>query len=393
MSMDKTRFLDSPRLGELSVFQYLLERSISKNATDDQVIMTCANSHLEIVKPLARFDADLKTHEKEVLSSACKNGYLDVLKCLLDSCLDTHADNGVALISTIKSGNMELIKFLVDNGFDLHMDNDEALVCAIETNRIGAIRYLLDQGLKLDLSDEYLMENVPKHAQFGIIKTLIDLGIDINCKNGFSLKIVTKLNKLDFMKYLKKKGADLSVYKNVAFVMPNTDTLNFLVESGANLNTSCEDSLLLKLIILKGKSNSLKKYRYIFLFNEYPYPDGIMQLLLGNGNNQAVDLLLKHSADPHTDADAAIKFVQIFRSAATLDLFAADPIAAKPDVFTIGSTSKRDHSDSGDKAAMIYPVKHHTMSYAGAAKGRPAAQSSNLFNYYSTSNSKNYQKK
>ncbi|PVV03548.1 hypothetical protein BB560_001965 [Smittium megazygosporum] len=69
-----------------------------------------------------------------------------------------------------------------------------------------------------------------------------------------------------------------------------------------------------------------------------------------------------------------------------------DPSAAKPDGFAIGSISKRDRSGSGDEAAPVYPVKHPTISYAGAAKGRPAAQSSNLFNYYSTSNSKNYQK-
>ncbi|PVU93566.1 hypothetical protein BB560_005991, partial [Smittium megazygosporum] len=69
-----------------------------------------------------------------------------------------------------------------------------------------------------------------------------------------------------------------------------------------------------------------------------------------------------------------------------------DPSAAKPDGFAIGSICKRDRSGSGDEAAPVYPVKHPTMSYAGAAKGRPAAQSSNLFNYYSTFNSKNYQK-
>ncbi|PVU85371.1 hypothetical protein BB560_007038, partial [Smittium megazygosporum] len=69
-----------------------------------------------------------------------------------------------------------------------------------------------------------------------------------------------------------------------------------------------------------------------------------------------------------------------------------DPSAAKPDGFAIGSISKRDRFGSGDEAAPVYPVKHPTMSYAGAVKGRPAAQSSNLFNYYSTSNSKIYQK-
>ncbi|PVV02944.1 hypothetical protein BB560_002600 [Smittium megazygosporum] len=51
-----------------------------------------------------------------------------------------------------------------------------------------------------------------------------------------------------------------------------------------------------------------------------------------------------------------------------------DPSAAKPDGFSIGSISKRDRSGSGDEAAPVYPVKHPTMSYAGAAKGRPAAQ-------------------
>ncbi|PVV00414.1 hypothetical protein BB560_005205, partial [Smittium megazygosporum] len=75
-----------------------------------------------------------------------------------------------------------------------------------------------------------------------------------------------------------------------------------------------------------------------------------------------------------------------------LTMSTTDPSAAKPDSFAIGSISKRDRSGSGDEATPVYPVKHPTVSYAGAAKGRPAAQSSNLFNYYSTSNSKNYQK-
>ncbi|PVU91683.1 hypothetical protein BB560_006108, partial [Smittium megazygosporum] len=75
-----------------------------------------------------------------------------------------------------------------------------------------------------------------------------------------------------------------------------------------------------------------------------------------------------------------------------LTMSTTDPSAAKPDGFAIGSISKRDRSGSGDEAAPVYPVKHPTMSYAGAAKGRPAAQSSNLLNYYSNSNSKNYQK-
>ncbi|PVU84501.1 hypothetical protein BB560_007342, partial [Smittium megazygosporum] len=51
-----------------------------------------------------------------------------------------------------------------------------------------------------------------------------------------------------------------------------------------------------------------------------------------------------------------------------------DPSAAKPDGFAIGSISKRDRSGSGDEATPVYPVKHPTVSYAGAAKGRPAAQ-------------------
>ncbi|PVV00702.1 hypothetical protein BB560_004904, partial [Smittium megazygosporum] len=55
-----------------------------------------------------------------------------------------------------------------------------------------------------------------------------------------------------------------------------------------------------------------------------------------------------------------------------------DPSAAKSDGFAIGSISKPDRSGSGDKAAPVYPVKHPKMSYAGAAKGRPAAQTNRL---------------
>ncbi|PVV02543.1 hypothetical protein BB560_003000 [Smittium megazygosporum] len=53
-----------------------------------------------------------------------------------------------------------------------------------------------------------------------------------------------------------------------------------------------------------------------------------------------------------------------------LTMSTTDPSAAKPDSFAIGSISKRDRSGSGDEAAPVYPVKHPTMSYAGAAKGR-----------------------
>ncbi|PVV00514.1 hypothetical protein BB560_005101, partial [Smittium megazygosporum] len=61
-----------------------------------------------------------------------------------------------------------------------------------------------------------------------------------------------------------------------------------------------------------------------------------------------------------------------------------DPSAAKPDGFAIGSISKRDRSGSGDEATPVYPVKHPTMSYAGAAKGRPAAQTvdESIYHWY-----------
>ncbi|PVU89583.1 hypothetical protein BB560_006285, partial [Smittium megazygosporum] len=67
-----------------------------------------------------------------------------------------------------------------------------------------------------------------------------------------------------------------------------------------------------------------------------------------------------------------------------LTMSTTDPGAAKPDSFAIGSISKRDRSGSGDKAAPVYPVKHPTMSYAGAAKGRPAAQTvdESIYHWY-----------
>ncbi|PVV00970.1 hypothetical protein BB560_004629 [Smittium megazygosporum] len=52
-----------------------------------------------------------------------------------------------------------------------------------------------------------------------------------------------------------------------------------------------------------------------------------------------------------------------------------DPSVAKPDSFAIGSISKRNRSGSGDETAPVYPVKHPTISYAGAAKPSYAAQS------------------
>ncbi|PVV01683.1 hypothetical protein BB560_003888, partial [Smittium megazygosporum] len=67
-----------------------------------------------------------------------------------------------------------------------------------------------------------------------------------------------------------------------------------------------------------------------------------------------------------------------------LTMSTTDPSAAKPDSFAIGSISKRDRSGSGDEAAPVYPVKHPTMSYAGAAKGRPAAQTvdESIYHWY-----------
>ncbi|PVV01013.1 hypothetical protein BB560_004586, partial [Smittium megazygosporum] len=111
--------------------------------------------------------------------------------------------------------------------------------------------------------------------------------------------------------------------------------------------------------------------------------------LLG-GESKETRSLLAQSRDrysPYMKELETGRFMNGIRVVRTLILDrinTTDPSAAKPDGFAIGSISKRDRSGSGDEAAPVYPVKHPTMSYAGAAKGRPAAQTvdESIYHWY-----------
>ncbi|PVV01617.1 hypothetical protein BB560_003957, partial [Smittium megazygosporum] len=99
----------------------------------------------------------------------------------------------------------------------------------------------------------------------------------------------------------------------------------------------------------------------------------------GSGDEAATVYPVKHPTMSYAGAAKGRPAAQIYnvlnkQCIRHLTMSTTDPSAAKPDGFAIGSISKRDRSGSGDEAATVYPVKHPTMSYAGAAKGRPAAQ-------------------
>jgi ankyrin repeat protein len=117
-----------------------------------------ARGHIEIVKLLINYRADIHVDDYSALIYAAYFGNIEIVKILIELGADIHVDNEAALRYAAYFGNIEIVKILIELGADIHVDNEGALRWAEEFGHIEIVKLLINHGAdKTILGEEYIL--------------------------------------------------------------------------------------------------------------------------------------------------------------------------------------------------------------------------------------------
>lgn len=262
----------------------------------------------------------LPFHDGNLLIIAVVHGLTDIANLLLLSGSDTNKYSGglQAIHKAILNQDIKMIKLLLKHGVDIHSNSylGTPLQQAIKLNNIELINLLIDFGA---------MSIVPSNQESYTIDILKNAIID---GNFFKAKNIIESNKklldkliednpyllvdhvlegnLNIVKYLVENGYDVnSISKNnipallLATLNSYSPLIEYLLEKGANPNSSTNNYTSLKLAIGNNNANHVKlllKYGSDFLNDTVP---NIFYLAhhSESGDNEIGQILYNHYID------------------------------------------------------------------------------------------------
>ncbi|PVV02890.1 hypothetical protein BB560_002644 [Smittium megazygosporum] len=257
----------------------------------DSLSWASGNGHLELVKLLLEYGADIDFQNKEnPLAEASKNGHLDIVKFLLDygadsggfgenplksgarvSCYDgsplksasrigesnierllleygddVHYENDLSLMLASQNGHLDVVKLLLENGADVHGDIDYSLPLASMRGHAKFVKLLLDYGVDVHANNQDALRCTSK-----TVKLILEHKSDIHADNDFALRTASKNGHLELVKPLLEHGADVYADNDLAlrtcFKDGNLEIVKLLLDGGADIHANDDDSLKLAL--------------------------------------------------------------------------------------------------------------------------------------------------
>ncbi|KAJ3123096.1 hypothetical protein HK098_002219 [Nowakowskiella sp. JEL0407] len=238
-----TLLLSACSVGSLIVVKLLLSRNVSVNKSD--------------------------VHKSTALIDAASNGYTEIVELLLDAGANVDAANELgytALHLTSSDGNVECASLLLKHGASIdlqnHLTNETALTLAIDYGHIDIVKILLENNANPNLIGKNLRSPlliaVENHHN-EVIELLLSKSADVNLADifgNFPLYRAAYHEYEDSIKILVAHGANTNLvhrYEGTTAlgVAVKEDTINALIEGGADINVKNQDGnyLIVKLIV------------------------------------------------------------------------------------------------------------------------------------------------
>eukprot|EP01156_Anaeramoeba_ignava_P006743 Anaeramoba_ignava/a349445_52.p1 GENE.a349445_52~~a349445_52.p1 ORF type:complete len:837 (-),score=235.86 a349445_52:55-2565(-) len=321
------------------IIPVLLDAGANPNAQNDAKMtplhFACKQNNLELVRLLIKYQADPESETKfiwtplRILIKYSNN--LEIYKEIIDSGIQLKSsDDGYRrfplnfLHKACKFQSIEVIKFLIDSGSDINenFSGKTPLHVACYEEKLELVKFLLEYGAKVNGNDDNFTPlcAASQKKNFEIIKLLVEHGailkyenieniqtpLHIACRNQDNLKIIKFL--VDSGSYINQKDYAGRTPLHVAFVSGFMETIQYLISSGANIDTlnnqqenafhlasSLNPKLEMFQLLLDYKLDINKKSTVGFT---------PLHILCKNMKNiDCIKFLLEHGADPNVQCD------------------------------------------------------------------------------------------
>lgn len=107
------------------------------------------------------------------------------------------------LITASCGGHLDVVKYVVEYGADIHIDDEYPLVAACENGKLDIVKYLISQGADPFYDNDYDLCASCARSQLDIILYLLSIGADINCADGYPLYILKRNRQYNLIRIIK----------------------------------------------------------------------------------------------------------------------------------------------------------------------------------------------
>ncbi|CDW56762.1 Ank 2 domain containing protein [Trichuris trichiura] len=266
-SIGNTPLIYACAAGHEEAVEILLDAGADVDLCNDNgqspLMEAAAAGHIGIARLLVDHGArvnfassELKVGLETPLTLACYRGHTDMVKFLLkvggeNNSAGREEELHTALMEASMDGHVEVAKLLLEAGAQVNLAADtfeSPLTLAACGGHLDLAKLYLSKGASLEEFNEEgytpLME-ASREGHFAVVRLLVESGADVNMlsrRGESTLALAAGANFRNIVAYLLSKGADIERGATTALMEAaqegNYETLNYLLESGANVHTA-----------------------------------------------------------------------------------------------------------------------------------------------------------
>lgn len=180
------------------------------------------------LKTIYQQGADLFFDNHEPLQTACILNNYSAARYLLEHKSDVNCNNGYCLTWSSHHGHLNIVKLLVAFNANIHIDNESPLYSAIIENKIEVVDYLLSLGADFKKIQNQIFQPVLKDGHITnlkisnnslpILKTIQSHGYDLTQHNSLNLYYSLLYDELELANFLLEIGTQILIsHQNAEF--------------------------------------------------------------------------------------------------------------------------------------------------------------------------------
>ena len=203
-----------------------------------------------------------------------------------------------AFFKAVEKNNLPKVQDIIDSGFDVNTKDEvgySALNKAILLGHSEIVEYLVSNNadIKKSVNDRALLHSAAFNGHIDIVECLLHHGADVNAidkdTNWTPLHSACLSNHKDMVEYLLNCGADL----NVKDKSGSTPLISLFLND--NMSRDPDSVSIMECLIKHGADLDERTPLHSIWMNRTPLEHAII-----NGNQDTIDLLLKHRVDVNT---------------------------------------------------------------------------------------------